>query len=155
MLICFSFLDHDYITVSFVGFIKQLDVDQHQPSTDPQMLSWTDSRIPHPARNACLALYGRTLPPPSGGPSRSAFTLKLRPDKTIMMIVEERSVLLLGYLPQDLVGKSYLSFVHRDDISAVEEAFQAGENIDNYGFAEESLNFGIFSGNSLDFLSFF
>lgn len=51
----------------------------------------------------------------------------------VFLEIDERAVPLLGYLPQDLVGMSVLTYLHPEDRSLMVAIHQKGEDILLYG----------------------
>ncbi|XP_015189867.1 PREDICTED: protein cycle-like, partial [Polistes dominula] len=141
-------LDWKYCVIQCTGYLKswapaKIGLEEQEGETDGEACNLS-----------CLVAVGRiqsVLPTPSTSPRRP----RLRTIEFIsrhamdgkFLFVDQRATLVLGFLPQELLGTSMYEYYHHDDIPHLAEshksALQSSERVTTqvYRFRNKSSNF--------------
>ncbi|CAL8082352.1 unnamed protein product [Orchesella dallaii] len=112
--------ERKYIVIHCTGYLKswaKVGLDEAESDTED------------PCNLSCLVAIGRILPPITV-PSPS---IKYRPVSFIsrhaidgkFVFVDQRATLVVGFLPQELLGTSMYEYYHQEDIPAIAESHKA------------------------------
>ncbi|ODN01137.1 Protein cycle [Orchesella cincta] len=112
--------ERKYIVIHCTGYLK---------SWAKVGLEEAESETEDPCNLSCLVAIGRILPPITVPPP----SIKYRPVSFIsrhaidgkFVFVDQRATLIVGFLPQELLGTSMYEYYHHEDIPAIAESHKA------------------------------